>query len=136
MRRAAGFTLIEMVLVMLVITAGLVGLTGLFSTTAMSLSTNEGLQNAAQYAQECAEHVISTRRNFGFSSSSINNNMCTASPDTGIARTVTVGSAATGTSAATDPCPFGISCKNVVIAVTSSANGAPTSSITVMLVNY
>ena len=131
-RPAAGFTLIELVIVMVIIAVGLLGMTSLFSNTSTSLSTNETLQQVTQYAQECAEKAIATRRNLGFASASINSTMCDSLVlPSGFTRTVGGTTAVDGTGS---PCPSGIAnCKNVLVTVT---NGALSSSITVMLVNY
>ena len=130
MRRAMGFTLIELVLVMVVISVGLVGLASLFGNTLNGLTTNETVQQAAQYAQECAERVIATRRDLGFDSASITTTMCDPSPN-GFARAVTVPATYTGTS--TSACPNGATCRDIGITVTKSGLS---SSITIMLVSY
>lgn len=131
---APGFTLIELVIVMVVISAGLLGLTSLFSNTSGSMSTNEILQQATQYAQECAEKAIATRRANGFAWFAANTFTCGGNPS-GFTRTANpVGAIYTGT--ATGACPNGISCRDVSITVASTANASLSSSITVMLVNY
>lgn len=145
--RQYGFSLIELVIVMIVISVGLLGLTGMFGNVSTSLSTNETLQKATQYAQECAEKVIATRRDdvLGFASTSISNTMCNTTADTpagllpvmdtGFGRTVSVGNLYSGTGTAPDPCPIGTdNCKNVTITVTHSTL-SPTI-ITLMLVKY
>ena len=143
MRYDHGFTLMELVMVIVVVGVGLVGLTPLFDVAATSLSTNERAQQAAQYAQECAERVLATRRasTFGWATStSINASLCNSTTDSpagqlppmaaGYARSVDV----TTISGTGSPCPSGTdNCKNVLVTVTS---GGLTSSITVMLVDY
>jgi prepilin-type N-terminal cleavage/methylation domain-containing protein len=136
MRRESGFTLIELVLVMLVISAGLLGLTKLFSRTSTALSTNETLQQAAQYAQECAEQVILKRREKAFLWADITPTMCdTNAPltGTGFARTVTVNGFVVGTSDPPSACPNARSCKNISILVTK---GTVNANVTLMLVDY
>ena len=137
MRSPAGFTLIELMIVMLVISVTVLGITATMSRASNSLSLNENLQQAAQYAQEGAEKVIAIRRDAGYTSSSINTDMCNASNlpamSAGFSRTVTVQDV-NGTGTGTDPCPSGTSnCKNVTITVT---NGALSSSISLLLVYY
>ena len=139
MRIGKGFTLIELVIVMLIISAGLLGIASLFGNTSSALSTNEALQQATQYAQECAERVVGIRRSSGFSSSSIISTMCNTTADTpagllppmaaGFSRTVAI----TTYNGTGSPCPTGTAnCKNVVVTVTK----APlSSSITIMLVS-
>lgn len=133
MRRASGFTLIELVLVMVVISVGLLGIASLFSNTSTALSTNEALQQAAQYAQECAERVMAVRHDLGFNSTSINGTMCNSLGTTpGFTRTLT-GTSSTYTGDASSACPDGATCRNVGVTV---AGNSVSSSITVMLVNY
>ncbi|NJD36058.1 MAG: type II secretion system protein [Betaproteobacteria bacterium] len=140
--RQPGFTLIELVFVMIIISVGLVGLISLFSSSATSLSTNETLQKATQYAQECAEKLMSTRRSNGFSWFETNTFNC-SNPFT----TTVTGNGATDTYTSTTgvgangvcnghspcPCPTGLTCRDIGIEVRS---GSLYSSITVMLVNY
>ena len=143
MRHPAGFTLIELVIVMLVISVGLLGLTPLFSNTSKSLTTNEDLQRTTQYAQQCAEQVLTTRRESTFASFAIDatsGSACSSTPDVGYTRTAGVGTPYSYNAAGCNgnspcPCPSGgtNNCKNVTITV---AKGATSSSITVMLVDY
>lgn len=141
--RQPGFTLIELVIVMIIISVGLVGLISLFGNTSTSLSTNETVQQATQYAQECAEKLISTRRSNGFTQFTANGSFSCGSnpsgftrlpndgaPDTGGTYT---GAAGTCNSNTPCPCPVGVLCRDIPITVTS---GTLSSSITVMLVNY
>lgn len=148
MPRARGFTLIELVFVMLIISFGLLGLTSLFSGSATSLTTNETLQQAAQYAQECAENLIAKRRANGFAQFKSD----TATPSVGPAiscgllastpgftRTPNDSSTNTQpstTGTTTSACPNLTACRTVTITVASTANPAISSSITVMLVDY
>lgn len=152
MPRAEGFTLIELVIVMLIISFGLLGLTGMFTTAATSLTANEMAQKLTQYAQECAEKVTATRRNdtLGFAAPSLIAgtvgtplsaicNTPTDAPagtmplmDSGFARTVVIADViGTGT-----PCPLdtSVNCKTVTITATKS--GQPSTVIDVMLVKF
>lgn len=136
MRRDHGFTLIEMVVVMLVISAGLLGLASLFSGNIKALVINEGVQQVAQYAQECAERVLAVRRDLGFGSSTISTSMCDSTSlgalPSGFTRSVGV-PPATVTGSGTSACPSGITCRDVTVTV---SNGTVSSVINVMLVNY
>lgn len=148
MRRAAGFTLIEMVLVMLVISVGLLGLTGLFSNTVKSLSTNEILQQAGQYAQECAEQVITARRDPTKKFTWFDTNTFSCGNPSNFTRTVAVsplisatpnyytGNNGTCNGHTPCPCPNGINCRDVTITATSTANTALSSVVTLLLVDY
>jgi len=129
-----GFSLIELVIVMIIISVGILGIVSQLGNNTALLSTNETLQQATQYAQECAEKVTATRRNPG-GFASVNNTICNALPalPTGFARSAVV-TTTSGTGIAPDPCPSGINnCKNVLVTV---SNGALSSAVTVMLVNY
>ncbi len=134
MRRAVGFSLIELMIVIVIISVGILGMTSLFSTSLTSLSTNETLQQAAQYAQECAESVMTKRRNLGFSlfASPFS---CGADPS-GFSRTLIVGSLYTGTGAGACPSTTTLNCRDVSITVTSTTDPTLSSSITLMLVDY
>lgn len=150
-KRQLGFTLIELVIVILITSFGLLGLTSLFSNASSSLTTNETLQRATQYAQECAEKVIATRRDdpLGFDATSLAtaapSNICNTVDDapagllpalaTGFARTVVVGSTYSGDVANTAPCPSGTdNCRDVTVTVTNSA--LSNTVITLLLIKY
>lgn len=127
--RTSGFTLIELVIVMVVISVSLLGLASMFITSTTSLSTNENLQQVTQSAQECAEKAIATRRSLGFAWFATNTLACGQNTDgTPVA---SVGSPYSGT--ASTACPDGVSCRDIAITVKS---GSLSSSIAVMLVNY
>lgn len=124
MKRTSGFTLIELVMVMVVISVGFVGLARLFANTNVGLARAEGAQVAAQYAQECAERVLGARRDLGFSSPAINNTMCTLGvPSLG----------ATYTGSSTSVCPNSVTCRDVTVTGTS---GSYSSTIVFTLVQY
>lgn len=138
----AGFSLIELLIVMVVISVGLLGLASLFMTSTTSLGTNETLQRATQYAQACAERALTVRRSQGFDWFATTGNTFTCdtlpsefvysntSPDPPL-----VGSLYNGTVGS--PCPVGTNnCRDINIKVKSTADAALYSAITVMLVNY
>ena len=136
MRRNAGFNLIELLMVMLVISVGLLGLTPLFGNSAKSLATNETLQRATQYGQQCAEQVLTTRRTAttfavsGAASFVFNDTTIPACADIdGYSRS------AEWAAGAAYLCPGSatISCRNVNITVTKDSLS---SNITVMLAEY
>ena len=133
MSRTDGFTLIELVIVMLIISGGMLGLTAAFSNSSKSLTINESVQQAAQYAQECAESAIATRRNLTFDWFANNTFTCGTNPG-GFSRTAVVGELYTGTSLTA--CPNGIVCRDISVIATSTSNASLSSSITLMLVNY
>lgn len=138
--RKRGFTLIELVIVIIVVAIGAVTLGALFSNTSGSLNTNEVLQQSTQYAQECAESVMTTRRNSTFAAFAVPAvcNGTTTVNSVPFARSASLGGlydSGTCSGHAVCPCPTGgtNNCRDVSISVTS---GAVSSSITVLLVNY
>ena len=74
MKSQSGFTLIEMVLVIVIISVASVPLFGLFSRAATSLLINEKTQTAAQLAQEQAEFLLAIRRNQDFDAAELSGN--------------------------------------------------------------
>jgi type IV pilus assembly protein PilV len=136
MRRAAGFSLIELIIVTVIISVGILGMASMFSSSVKSLSSNEILQQEAQYAQECAERVMATRRNLGFSWFASNTFSCGTNPS-GFTRTQNpVGSLYTGNGTGACPSTTTLNCRDVSITVTSTTNAALSSTITLMLVDY
>lgn len=61
-RGQRGFTLVEMVMVIVILAIASVALMDQFVNTAKSYLINEQLQTSTQLAQECAEHILATRR--------------------------------------------------------------------------
>lgn len=131
MRRTRGFSLIELVIVMLIISSGALGLAAAYGNAARSLNINEILQQAAQYGQECAENALADRHDNGIDA--LATFTCGTNP-AGFNRVVTSNVVATGT--ATSACPNGIQCRTITITTTSTSNAALNSSITVMLASY
>lgn len=143
--RSAGFSLIELILVIVILGVSLAGLASMFSGSTIALATGEEVQKTAQYAQECAERVVAVRRNLGFTGTGINNTtsgnitstLCDPSPD-GYTRTLTLGPNYAGSSCSgttCSGCPSGAICRDVTISV-QLTNGSGSSSIQLMLANY
>lgn len=61
--RCCGFTLIEVVATMLLLSVGAAGIIGMYGTVGRTLSGNQDMQTAVQLAQECSEYVLAQRRN-------------------------------------------------------------------------
>jgi len=139
MRASAGFTLLELVALMVMISVAMLGTARLWGNANGSLERAADAQVLSRYAQECAERVIQTRKDFGFTSNLINSTICDPAPASFI-RTVTVPAASTGT--ATTACPNGATCRDIVVKVCAGASGAScpttavTASVTLMLVSY
>ncbi|HEX9628039.1 MAG TPA: prepilin-type N-terminal cleavage/methylation domain-containing protein [Acidiferrobacterales bacterium] len=136
MRRAAikGFTLIELVLVIVVVSVGMLTLLGLYGQVAGKLGTNEDIQIATQLAQECSEHILATRRNLGFTAPTLTNAICNGLPavPAGFTRGVTIGANYVGGLATA--CPNGATCRDV--SVTISQGLATRAQVVFLLVQY
>lgn len=138
MKREHGFSLIELVIVMVLVGAGFVGIATLLGSNVRSLDTNEILQQATQHAQHCAESAMQIRRNLGYTWFNTNVFSCGANPagftySTAASTPPLVSAAYTG--GANTACPNGISCRDVTITATHTATGL-NASISLLLVNH
>ena len=129
--RQAGFTLIELIAVIIIISIAAVPLFSLFSQAGFSLLADEKIQTATQLAQERAEHLMAVRRNRGYADPEVSAPLIEnlAGNYTGYTRTTSL----------TDPfigpaCPGGAACKQLAVRVDES--GQPRAEITFILVNY
>ncbi|HEY9199730.1 MAG TPA: prepilin-type N-terminal cleavage/methylation domain-containing protein [Gammaproteobacteria bacterium] len=126
--RQRGVTLIELVLVIVIVAIAAVAIMDPFVTSANSYRTNESVQTAAQLAQECAEHILATRRLQDFTTANATD--CPALPaaytTAGYARTRSFG-------AAPSPC-FTSPCTQVDVVVTHS--GSERARVVFMLGSY
>lgn len=132
-RACRGISLIEMIVVMVLVSAAAVPLLSLYGVVVRSLPINEDTQTAAQLAQECAEHVLAARRNPAVGYGAIDNSICNVLPPplAGFARKVEVTDLA-----ASPPCTVKAAgtCKKVEVSV--SAQTTEPTRLTFMLVNY
>ena len=136
MKHQTGFTLIELVAVIVILAVAAVPLFGLFTQASASLLDNERIQTAAQLAQERAESLLAQRRATDFAA------VATGTVTDALGANY---SAYTRTVTATQPpagpgCPLhpvtGVSaaCKEVVVTV---AQGPDTlAEVTFLLVDY
>lgn len=126
--RQAGFTLIEAILVILLLSISSVAILSQFSQASKAWFVDEDLQIATQLVQERSEGILATRRNTGYASVAVGtvNDTLTGSYAS-YSRSVIV------SSIAGNPCPAG-TCKQVVVQV--SRAGTPLASATLMLVSY
>lgn len=124
----SGFTLIELIMVILLLSISSVGLITLFGQLGGSIAINSDIQTATQLAQECGEHILSARRRFGY--------------DLGGIRDCSALSAFNGFGPAavsiTDPysgsaCPAGAACKLVAINASYDSGAA---SASLLVVDY
>ena len=125
-----GFTLLELVLVIVVVALASVPILGQFSQAGQSLLLNEEIQTAGQLAQERAESILALRRDQGYAA--IVTGTTTESLTGNYAdytRTLTVNEPPIGSG-----CAVGATCKEVLIDV--ARGGDSRAGLTLMLVNY
>lgn len=130
-RNQRGFTLIEVVLVIVVLAGAGFAFLSFFQQSARSIQDNYGIQTGIQYARECMEHVVTNRR-YVLDFASTDATICDSLPTlTGFSRTVTV----TPFDNSVNPiCPSGLACKTV--AVTIGYQGSQVAQLSLMLTNY
>lgn len=110
-----GFTLIEMVMVIVVLAIGSVALMDQFVNASKSYLTDESLQTSAQLAQDCAEQIMATRRVQGYATAIASD--CRALP----AAYTAAGYAATASFSAAPPACVTALCRQVDVVVTHNA---------------
>ncbi len=125
-----GFTLLELVGVILILAIASVPLFSLFTQAGIGLLRDESLQTATQLAQERAETLLAIRRNRGYADAEISTDRVeTLNGDyAGYTRTTRI------TPFAGTACPGGGVCKQVAVRVDQA--GQPRAELTFILVNY
>ena len=131
--RSAGFSLIELVIVIVILAIGVVILDSAFPYMVRSLTPNEDLQYSSQIAHECAEHVLGQARaprgHFSAVAAGAGSAICNGMAVAGYTRVVNVTNMPTGGAL----CSPGWACKWVQIVVTK---GSMSTSLNFMLVQY
>ncbi|HJX18205.1 MAG TPA: type II secretion system protein [Acidiferrobacterales bacterium] len=118
MRAARGFSLIELIMIIVAISVMGVFLTTTFSQLPRPLEVSEGAQTASQLAQQCSERVLARRRasGAGLGFASIVTGTCAGLPTLpGYTVTDVVAPLAGGA------CPALAACKQVTVTVTRNA---------------
>lgn len=128
--RQAGFTLIELVAVITVLSLAGVGIAVGFSSMGRNQLFNEDLQAAAQLAQACADHIVGVRRNVGYAAATTANCSGLGAFNGYGPPTVT-----TFVPTSPNPCPTGATCTGFTISVGYGSNGASAQAV-LMLTNY
>ena len=125
---AHGFSLIELLVVIILLSIISVALVGMFGQLAGKVDINHDINAAAQMAQECGEYLLAQRRENGFTMGGVTNCSALSSFNSNAPATVSV----------TDPysgagCPATASCKlfNVAAAYDSGA-----ASLDIVVVDY
>lgn len=125
----SGFSLIELVMVIVVFSVAAVTLMSSFTNVGTAVALSEDLQVAKALVQECSEFIVVSRRDTINGYANISNSSCVVLPSNAdYPRNVTV----TPTTAA--PCPTGAVCKLVTVSV--SHNGNVLAETTTLLANY
>jgi len=127
-----GFTLIELIVVLVILSIASVPLFGLYTQASMSLLDNEAIQTASQLAQERAELVLALKRSQGFAALATGTtNETLAGNFSGFTRNTVISQPATAPAG----CPGSSTiCKQVVVSV--SQGGTVRSQISFLLVDY
>ena len=124
---ARGFTLIESLIVLVVLSIAAVAIVSMQSNIFSGQSTTKDVEIGAQLLQECAEQVLATRRRVGYAATPD----CSTLGNYGGFGTPSITVTADNAGAA---CPSGGTCKQVVI--TLSKGGASLTPVTLELVSY
>jgi len=129
-RPQRGFTLLELVAVILIVTIAAVPLFGLFSQAGIGLLADETIQTATQLAQERAETLLAVRRNRGYADTEVSSGLVEnlGGNYAGYTRTTTV-TPFTGVA-----CPGSFSCKQLTVRV--DQGGQARAEVAFILVNY
>lgn len=128
--RQSGFTLIELIMVIIIVALAAVPILGQFTQVAGSTLVDEEIQTASQLAQERAEQLLALRRDQGYAAVAIGttNDVLTGNYST-YTRTVTVTEPPAG-----GGCATGATCKGVVVSVDRGPRNR--ARIALVLVNY
>lgn len=128
----SGFSLIELIIVIVVVSIAVVTYASGVSSTALLVSTTGEQGEAKLLAQECAEFIVQSRRDTANGYANINNASCAFLPiPSGYSRVVTV---ATTSNASEPACPAGTSCKQVLVEV--SRSGRILAELSTLAVSY
>jgi len=129
--RSGGFTLLELIAVIVIVSLAAVPISGLFSKAGLSMLYDQRIQSAIQLSQEQAELILGRRRNQGFAAvvpgiypEKLTGNYA------GFNRTTTITQPTVPPSA----CPVTARCTRVIISV--DAGTTTLSEITFVLVDY
>lgn len=125
-----GFTLIEMVISMVIISVAAVALLNAMMNSGRALRLTDRVQVGASMVTECAEYIVTSRRNGTKTYAQIDSAVCNILLPSPSGLTLTVSLAALATSA----CPSGATCQSVTVSAYDS--GALASRGIVMITNY
>lgn len=128
--RQQGFTLLELIIVIVIVSLASVPILGQFTQVAGSMLIDEEIQTAAQLAQERAESVLADRRSAGYASIATGTSTEALTGNyAAYTRTLTVNEPPSGSG-----CASGASCKEVIVSVDQGVSTR--AEVTFMLVSY
>jgi Tfp pilus assembly protein PilV len=129
LRRSGGFSLVELIMIIVVLSVGIAGLTALYGELGGAIDVNDDIGAGAQAAQRCAEHVLMQRRaSTGAGYAGVVSGLCAALPAVGGFTATDVAAAYGGAG-----CPVGATCQQVTV---TASNGSTSRVVTFMVVDY
>lgn len=124
-----GFTLIEMVMSIVIISIAAVALLNATMNSGRALRLTDRVQTGATFVNECGEYIAASRRNSTKTYAQINTTICNFfTLPTGFTSNVAL------SALATSACPSGAACQTVTISAYD--NGALASQGVMMITNY
>jgi prepilin-type N-terminal cleavage/methylation domain-containing protein len=128
--REAGFTLLELITVIIIVALASVPILGQFTQVAGSTLLDEEIQTAAQLAQERAEAILALRRDQGYAAVAIGTTSDVLTGNYGsYSRSVSVTEPPAG-----GGCAAGATCKGIVVSVDRGPSNRAT--VSFVLVDY
>lgn len=133
-RRSYGFTLVEMIMVIVVLSIAAVTILNAFATQGRGLINADEWLIAQNLAQECAEYIARSKKDGAVTYATVDTNVCLPLPDiTGYSLTVNP-VAVTSVDVAVCPSATADYCKDTTITVTK--NGVTLSQAKLLVVKY
>ncbi|RLA01872.1 MAG: hypothetical protein DRQ45_05370 [Gammaproteobacteria bacterium] len=128
--RQQGFTLLELIIVIVIVALASVPILGQFTQVASSMLVDEEIQTAAQLAQERAEGVLADRRNLGYAAIPTGTTIDAMGGNySSYSRTLIVNEPPSGSG-----CAAGATCKEVIVTVDRGASTR--AEVSYILVSY
>lgn len=133
--RQGGFSLLELVLVIILVSLAAVPILGTFNQVGSAIVVNEEMQIATQLVQEQAEQLLADKRNLGYTTPSLIAGVTATAPLPApyglFDRTVTI---TDETSASLNGCPAAATCKLIQVDVNVAGGGRLLASTSFMVV--
>jgi len=125
-----GFTLLELIMVIVIVSLATVPILGQFTQVASSMLVDEEIQTATQLAQQRSEWVLADRRNLGYGAILTGTTIDTPGGNfTAYTRTLTVNEPPSA-----GGCAAGATCKEVIVTVDRGASTR--AEVSFILVSY